>query len=346
LRQFNTSTTAPYMRVLEWEVKRVNGGPGFINDADAEGLLDELNRNYGHMGLKYAKFLAMNHTQIKEELRLKCNWVQATVHGGQSERYWYTLVAAFSLAAKYAKACGLDVDQQPIEDFMFKVYQSNVDIREQFAEGGNIDNSETILTRYLKEREAPERVMWTDHIHNQRGKPTRPVTVFKTPSQSRSSLGPVDVRFAVENKLCVISKSDFDKWLALNKHSETQIYASLHDIYKSTTHRLALCSGWIQDAGREKCIVLHVERTTPLWNYMLQHAPADVRKAMEDANPLPEGWVAPVEVIDDFPQPIIVPAAHVETGLEPVELAIDPATGLATAASVGDFVRGAVNGPR
>jgi len=282
LRQRNQNTTASVARVLEWEVKRIDGGPGHLNDADAALIINETYRNYGQMGLQYAKFLAMNHKQITEELRLKCNEVQAALGGGNSERYWYTAVAIMACAAKYAKGMGIDLDPQEIEDFMFKVYRENLMIREEFSIGGTVDNSETVLTRYLKERAIQERGIWTNYMHNKQGKPTKPVLLLKGPTQPRNTQG-IEFRFAVENQILVISQTDFNAWLKFHKHAEAQVYSALKQVYGSEKQKLQLCSGTIHDTGREECLVLKVEPNTPLWGYMTTFVPPEEKARMEAA---------------------------------------------------------------
>ncbi len=317
LRGRNQNTVASVVRVLEWEVKRFDGGPGQMLNADAEALLDLANSNYGHMGVKYAKFLALNHVQIQAEVHQKCVEVQKTVRGGDTERFWYTTVALMAMAAKYARMMGLEIDPAAIETFMYKVYNDNLVMRDEFfGTGGNVDNSETVLTRYFKDREAQERLVWSNYMHNQQGRPPKPVTILKGPTQARNNIGGVEVRFAVENKICVISKTDFNAWLKEFKHSDAQIYSALKTTYAMTQQRLQICSGWVHDAGREDCLVLQVRRGTPLWNFMLTYLSVEERERMEAEGDLAE--------------------PPVDTGLT-----VDPATGLATASSVAAVVKGA-----
>ena len=320
LRKDNVNTVASQMRVLEWEVKRINGGPGHMQDADAEMLLANTNRSYGHMGLLYAKFLAMNHIAIAEEFRLKCNEVQNNLKGGNTERYWYTTVAVMTLAAKYAQMLGIDVDPADIEKFMYKVYLDNITEREQYASGGNLDNSEDVLARYLKEREAAARGIWTNYMHNQQGKPPKPVQVVRGPQQPTNMQGGIEFRFAIENRILVISQRDFEKWMALHKFADKQIYASLRAEFDMQSQRLQLLAGTAHPPLREYCIVLHIKPGTPLYDYMVNFTPPEVREKME---------------AEDAAKQPAFDEQVVETGLT-----VD-GNGLATAASVKAFVEGA-----
>jgi hypothetical protein len=316
LRKDNLNTTASQMRVLEWEVKRINGGPGQLNDADAEMLLSGTNRNFGHMGLLYAKFLAQNHAAIAEEFRLKCNEVQSKSGGKKSERYWITTVAIMTLAAKYAKQLGLDVDPDQTEDFMYKVYNENIVAREQYAQGGEIDNSEDVLARYLKEREAAARGIWTNYMHNEKGRPPKPVQIIRGPTQPTNMQGGIEFRFAIANHQLVIASRDFSDWLVKMKFSDAQVFASMRQEFGMTQQKLQLLSGTSHPPLREHCLVLNIKPNTPLWEYMINFTAPEEKVKIE----------AGVEIVDE----------QIETGLT-----VD-GNGLATAASVAAFVQGAV----
>lgn len=314
LRRRNTTHDASINRVLEWEVKKVDGGPGTLADADATMRLNETYRNYGHMGLKYAKFLSLNHKQIAIECRDKITEVQNLMRGGMSQRYWYTGVGLMIQAAKYAQMMGLDIDPEEIETFLYKIYAQNEERLADHTAGDIVENAETILTRYLKERDAQERGIWTNYMHNQIGRPPKPVTVLKNPSQPRNYQGGVEFRFAVENKQLIIARNDFDKWLVVMKHADNLVYSGLMVTYNTSKQRLAICSGLTHDPGREPCLVLNITEKTPLWDYMTTFIAPEEKQKLADDEPIPD----------------------VETGI-----VTDTVTGLATAESVKSFVEGA-----
>ena len=303
LRGRNQNHVASLSRVLEWEVKRIDGGPGWMADADAEAVLAELERNHGLMGMRYAQYLAQNHAAIADEVRLKVNAVQATLKGGNTERYWYTAVALLSLAAKYASELGVECDPAEIEAFMYKVYNENLTARdENMGTGGNVDNAESALTRYLKERDAQERIVWTNYMHNKQGRPPKPVCTVHGATQARNNMGGVEVRFAIENQMCIIAVDDFTKWLAAAKHSTTQVFSSLKQVYNTDRQRLQLCAGIVHNPGREECLVLNVTPQTPLWGYMTSWLPpGDEEKAAAGKVPDPvDTGLTPPEDVEAF----------------------------------------------
>ena len=216
---------------------------------------------------------------------------------------------------------------------MYQVYQKNLEDRNKFASGGHVDNSETVLTRYFREREAQQRVVWTNYMHNKQGKPPKPVLILKGPTEARNNNGAVEVRFAKENEICVIAKTDFDAYLAEYKHSETQIYAALTTVYDYKQQKLQICSGYVQDPGREECIVLHIKKGTPLWYYLMFYTPPEEKAKMEEG-------ASPAETETELDTGI----SDVHEGVTLAPTQIDTATGLSTAASVQAFVQGAARG--
>lgn len=300
LRQRNATHEGSINRVLEWEVKKKTDGVGQLKDADATILINDTYRNYGHMGLKYAKFLALNHKDIAEECREAINRVQEITHGGDSDRYWLASVGLMTQAAKYAQKMGLDVDPAQIEKFMFQVYANNAAMRDDFGAGDVLENAETALTRYLKERDGQERGIWTNYMHNERGKPPKPVQLLKMPSQLKNTQGGIEFRFAVENKQLIISVKDFDNWLKVFKYAENQIYAGLNVIYNTQRRRLAICSGWLHDSGREPCLILNIKPDTPLWTYMVERSAPEEREAAarsEETGPIDTGLTPAEDVV-------------------------------------------------
>ena len=282
LRKESTETTAPYMRVLEYgPVKRIDGGPGHMKNADAEILLDAMQRNYGHMGALYSKFLATNLETITEEFRLKCNEIEEKMVGGNSERYWYTAVAAISLAAKYASQLGVDCNQAEIEAFQIECYKQNFKHREAYAPGGDQDNSEAALSGWLRARESNDRGVWSDKMWLSQGKPGKDFIVNRIhspTSASRNPQGAIVFRYATETMTLVIDEHDFDLYLQeVVKTSPMTIYNDMEKTYRMASGRIQIMSGLPSNAGREYVKILRIRPNTPLWDHMLQWTPAPER---------------------------------------------------------------------
>ena len=285
----NKNHSASVMRVLEWHVARVDTGPGQLQDAVATALLNETESNYGEMGKLYAAFLAQNHLKIKDEVIAEANKVEAFYGTNSEERYWQSGVATMICAARYAKQLGLDVDPREIKDFMYEVYRKNREEQvKRGMRGGLIDNAETVLTLYLKERHAAERVIWTNYMHDKPGKPPKAVTIMKGPIQARNTQGGIEGRFAIENNKLIIANSDFKVWLDEHEYQQTPIYDVLEKDYGAKFDRLQLASGTVHNIGREPCIVIDVKPNSPLGEFMLMYASeAERTAAMKQEGPQP-----------------------------------------------------------
>jgi hypothetical protein len=344
LRKENTDTVAPWMRVMEYgQVRRINGGPGHMMDADAEILINECQRNYGHMGALYSKFLATNVDAITEEFRQKCNDIQTRVGGGNTERYWYTTVAALSLAAKYAQQLGVDCDPAEIEKFQIECYKANEKQRENYAPNGDQDHSEAVIAGWLADRETNDRGLWTDHMWTGRGKagPGFIVNRLRSPTGQRNPQGAIAFRYVQENRILIIWEDDFERYIEELKKSSMAIYHDLAKTYKMKSKRVTMLSGLPGNTGRKYCKVLKIKPDTPLWEHMLTYATPEDR-ARITAAALAE---CPIEEDDDTDTVIDdegdeVPAVELTAAVTDPGFEMD-ANGLATPASVAAFVNGA-----
>jgi len=184
---------------------------------------------------------------------------------------------------------GVDVDPAEIESFMVSVIQENItDMARYGMEGGIVDNTEMILARYFKLRHAEERMIWTNYIHRVKGKPPRPVTILKGPQQARNNVGGIEVRWAVDNKECIIAQKDFEGWCSKesNKFSVAQALNGLSKDFNATfSQRVQIGSGTVHGAGqlREPCIVIPVDMNGPLWDLLTLYTSPDDKEAFERA---------------------------------------------------------------
>lgn len=131
LRQYQArkgqDTNAKATRVFEIKVEAQNASTTH-SMTYVDQLIGSLEYNYGHLGLRYAKYLAMNHHAIKTRF----NEIDAQVIAdlkivGNEERYWKTTVSLTLLAAELANAvCNktyFHVDA--IKAFMYDVYHEH-----------------------------------------------------------------------------------------------------------------------------------------------------------------------------------------------------------------------------
>jgi hypothetical protein len=294
---------ATMVRVLEWHVEKIDTGPGTLPQSDVALIMAKLERSYGHMGLKYATYLAQNHVQIAKEVNELTNAIEVemkAVGGGGEERYWIAAIACLTLAARYAKLLGVDVDEAEIKQFLYGVMTENRQRLERMMNltNGKVDVTEEALTRYFKARHAQERVIWTDNAPMGAGKP-KATTILKGPTQPRISGGGIEVRWVTDTQELIIAKADFDKFINDEEISMMQIDDALRGVYMATYSKRRLGAGTIHDDGREQCITIPVISGTSLWDQMMTFSSAEQKAAAEAAAaaPVAEGIVSNEDVI-------------------------------------------------
>lgn len=288
LRDEDENTVAMVMRVLEYgDLKTLTDGVGNIFNADAEARVNKLSNNYGHMGLVYAKHLAMNHKRIEQQLLDKSNELETFLCGGpgkgQTERYWLATIATLTIAAQEAKTLGVDVDPVDIERFLIGVYHDNKAKRDAYAKGGSVDNSEDALTRWLKEMQAGGHGLWTNYMNYTKGRPAKPVLVRHGIDGQRNTQGGFEFRFAEDNNALIIAEQSFKKFLKAHKLNSTAVMKKIDDMYHIQTRMIKIGSGTIVDSGRENCHVLTIGYDTPLWEMMLAFTPLPDRERLTAA---------------------------------------------------------------
>lgn len=289
----NKNHGASIMRVLEWKVARINGGPGHMQDAVATEIINRVESNYGNMGLRYGQYLALNHARIKEEVIAEQNEVERFFGQNTEERYWQFGVASMICAARYAKLMGVDVDEAEIKDFMYDVFRNNrVEQAKHGMRGGVVEQpAETVLTFYLKDMHAAERVIWTNYMQTGSGRPMQPVQILKGPTQQRNNAGGIECRFSINDRLLVMGTRALDEWLVApaQKYSTTSIHDALEKEFGAVFKRkLQIASGTVHNIGREPAVVVPVHPGTGLWDFMMLYASPEERKKMEADAPIVE----------------------------------------------------------
>ncbi len=293
LSERNKSHIAGQARVLEWHVRKVDGGPGHLSDVVATQLLSALEHNYGMMGLRYASWLAQNHAMITDDITKMSLQVQNdTAVGGNAERYWIAGVTVMILAARYAKLMGVEVDELEIQDFMYEVMREQIAALDKIGGiAGLIDHTETALARYLKERGAEERAIWTNYIHLAQGKAPKPVMILKGPTQPRNNAGGVEVRVSVDDRLVIIAQQDFNAFIKAHKFTKAQVHKGLErDFNAIFKDKVRLLSGTVHGGAtplREPVIMIPVDPLSPLWDFLQAYSSPEDKLAAEAAVPPP-----------------------------------------------------------
>jgi Domain of unknown function (DUF927) len=320
----DTSHVAGASRVLEYPIAKLTGDrPGRISSTDANVIIDELANNYGHMGLLYAKHLALNHASIAAECRTSCQQVETELQMEDPERFWVGLVGTLLVGARHANLLGANLGLEDLKTFLYDVYLANRKKRNELMQvTGDRKSIENIMTSYFDAKTTHDQMLWTKGMPNGPGRPSGDgkVSVIHQPKDSKNvsvKVG-IAVRWDLTSRKCYIHKTDFIDFLNEAGAGSGTVLNALSKDYGMVIHdRLRIGAG-VFDAGRATLCVFDINADHEWAHLMYRYTPENERPT-------------PTDPVKD--------EVAVETGLE-----IDAATGLATTTSVQSFVRGATAG--
>jgi len=217
--QQTQTTLAGLYRIFEYTV--VPASPsrtGLIDTSEATIRLSKLNTNYGSVGLKYAQWLGANFPQIEADMAALSKQLNIETKSHQEERFWISLIACILLGARYANTLGYAVfDEAKLKSFMLASLDTMRSLRgQQTVDLTRTINISSIMSSFLKDMQAGNKVIWTDRIHISPGKPPKPntpnaVQVIRPSDISR--LNGIVVQIGINDKLMRISSSAFGEWL-------------------------------------------------------------------------------------------------------------------------------------
>lgn len=261
---------AGVMRVFEFDVPvPVEGSAGFIDGTDANSILQDLEYNYGQMGVKYAAMLGKDPAGIMEFTQEVIKKFKNEIGYKNGERYWLASCGTILAGAQLANLLGCDFHIDEIDAFLKKSY---LKLREQVANadlvGGSVDNTMQSLTGWL--RDAGDGTVWTDTCPMGRGRPPAVSIIFGPNPQQQK---PIKVQWVVGDHMLLFSKQLFSDYLHKNNCSTQSVMEGLKKHFKAKDMKGQLCSGTIYRLTPERIVKIPVEEGSPLWDMMNAHTP-------------------------------------------------------------------------
>lgn len=213
--QTNT-TAAGLMRIFEYRVSPPSG-VGRVATSDATIRLSKLNNNYGHVGLRYAKFLGSSHTGIAADMAALAKQIEQETAANQEERFWVSVVACVLLGARYAGQIGYPIfDEAALKTFMYKALgEMREHRRTQTVDLDQSINVSAILNSFFKDVKKNNTWLVTNRIHVGQGKPPRAPNVNAVKiiyPADPSHLKGIDVQVGLDNGLMRISSAALGNW--------------------------------------------------------------------------------------------------------------------------------------
>lgn len=267
------TTPAGMARVFEYNIGRRTTDDGQLNTMDASRITQELENNYGMIGLKYARLLANSPDAADELTKAICESFGKTINATEDERYWVSICGTLLAGAGYANLFGAKIDVEALNKFLHQAYQKNRErVVDEGTEGGTQMHTEEVLTGFLQTH--IENALFTDLFPAGQGR-GKSVTVIFGPDPNRPR--PIYVQWAQGESKLRISRHKFVEYLTDQNISQFQVIKGLRDYFKAKTVRTILGGGTSLRSGlQEHVLEIPVPKGSNLEAAMLAHSPHDI----------------------------------------------------------------------
>ena len=247
----NKGTPAGMMRMFEF---KVDVPPEKISDTTyVQRLIGNLEYNFGHAGLVYAKFLGANYERITDEVAQYSTELNAEVDVEQGERLWTSVITVVMKGAEYANELGLlKVDLVGLKAFLLEVLAS---MRKELGKSSTDVNTElaigTVLANFLNTNR--QDMLETNRMWTTRGKPPKgTIQVLNDVTRIRT----LGIHLSREDRIVRISSTYFTDWMAKNGHSRKIILDKLEKEYGVEVKSGRLASGTDLVSAVENLVVI------------------------------------------------------------------------------------------
>lgn len=211
------STTAGLHRMFEYVVPVGASLPGDVGMV--QRLIGKLEDNYGHAGMKYAKFLGSNWQRVEQEIADTHDQLLHEVNLRQEERMWVSTVAVLVKGAEYANELGLTmINVDKLRAFLLDVFYRNREEVSGAPQDLTKDESAiTVFGEFLNSARS-HNTLFTNRVWVSPGKPTKGA-IQVTGDTSR--LGELRVQIGVEDRMVRIASTYLSKWMGDRGYSRT-----------------------------------------------------------------------------------------------------------------------------
>ena len=210
------STTAGLYRLFEYVVAPATSESN-VSAGSVQRLIGEMNDNFGHAGMEYAKFLGANHERVAKEVAKEQDELTHDNSGNLEERFWFGTMAVLIKGSEYGNELGLtSIDVPGLRVFLLDVLKEN---RKQIsATPSDVTtdlNASQILAEFLNVHRSRNTLV-TNRIHVSKGKPA--TGSIKAVSDV-TKIAELRVQIGKDDKLIRISSGYFTNWIGKSGHS-------------------------------------------------------------------------------------------------------------------------------
>lgn len=199
----SSGTDAGAMRVFEFFVDKHDSTH---DGREVDLLVNALDTNYGHIGLRYAKYLTENVEYLQNRAEtLDKEIIEAVSPYHSEERFWKCTVLVTLLAGEVANhLLGREIIHLPaLRAFLLETYLENREwCLNNVRKGNTMGQAEDIMGQFLDA--TINNQLWTPDMYKGRGAP-KMLTIYHMPPQNTGKGNPVHVHWCVDDRLVQIA---------------------------------------------------------------------------------------------------------------------------------------------
>lgn len=230
------------MRVFEVKVLRPDpaSAPGLVDTIDADRIVQDLESNYGHIGVMYAKLLAQNVAAVDALTEQISKQFQKELCTSQEERRWLGCITTLFAGATLAGQLEIDLDLPELRKYLIAQFLLNrARGKDEGQEAGTNHSTLEAVNGFLQLYN-PQNAVWTNKAHLVPGKAAEGlITVLHGPAVNNAR--PIYVQYCLDDRLLRIDRKELVAYLTKMNLSPRTVTDGLKEHYhaKIASGRLA-----------------------------------------------------------------------------------------------------------
>ncbi len=262
----NPETNAALERIFEFQVEKRGDTLPFH---EVSRIVGDLDTNYGHMGIKYAKYLGTHVEEVNQMMATTMERLAAITKPDSRERFRGFIVGTLYVGATIANRLGATFNLSELWEYLVTEFirQRRLIAGSAVVAGTQLNTTNT-LSRFIKT--FTRNVLWIRSLPVKR--PGQPAAISHLAGPSQLRPDPIHIRFSVTDRVMQFSKAKFTEWLAKQNQSPRPIILALTQHYGATEERGTLSAGsGVAGGPKEAIITIPVPSGSPFETDLLMH---------------------------------------------------------------------------
>lgn len=273
-----TGTDAKLQRVFEFKVphRAASHDPNLVTN-----LINSLDYNYGHMGLRYSTLLGSDPAGIKKYVRALHDDFNTQVGFRTEERFRSALAVTIYAGAALANSLGCEFHLPELWQFLKEQYlMQRTQITKSASVGGTEANTVNQMTQMLKH--------YVRNVLTVQSLPMRkrghPVAISQISGPTKDRVDRIHVRCSITDRYIDVSRGALTGYINLVKGSAGAVIDGLIKHFNAEViEKVDLAAGAAVQGGRETIIRIPVPPGSPFEGILFTNVPMDARPLVTDA---------------------------------------------------------------